>query len=288
MTEHSYRNLKRIEDEEKELEELEAAYRKEVSGEVVQPVEEDTPEQVLQKKEDETWKQRYSNLRSYADKQRNELQEEMNSLKTQLAELNKKTPMAMPSNTEEALQWVQKYPDLAAVIKALIREDVDFLKEELGPKVVELEKLNKENSAQIAYQKAWARVLEVHSDFPVLINSQEFVDWVEAQPEEKGSIGVAIKKALTEGFDADSAIKAVNIYKQEKQLTKRKSSPARDAALTVRTPSASVPDTVNGKKIFRESEIERMSVRDYERLEDEIDLAKREGRIDYDITGAAR
>lgn len=282
-----YKNNK-AEQDELELERLEAEYKEKYGRDHNDPItgdekpldEQEKPEKELDK-EEETWKQRYSNLKSYADKKANETTKTLKELESKISLLEKK-PVDLPSNKEEAREWVAKYPDLAGVIKSLIREDVEYLKEELGPQLQELETTKNE----IAMQKAYAAVLKVHPDFSELLQNPDFTEWVDRQPEEKGKIGQAIYDSL-HSLDSHAAIKAIDVYKRESEPKKPKKDTARESVQAI---SRTVSDTPrqDGKNTFSESQVERMSMRDYEANEDAIDQAKREGRFVYDLSGAAR
>ena len=175
---------------------------------------------------------------------------------------------------------------MAATLKTLWKQDIEYLKEEIGPKLSELEATKHE----IARERAFAAVCKAHPDFPELVQDQDFIEWVQRQPEEKGVIGRTIYASLHENeTDADAAIKAVNIYKQEKSFSATpKKNPAREAVQTVRKTNSNSPSEDGGKRTFSESQVEKMSIWEYEKLEEQIDAAKRENRFVYDLSGAAR
>ena len=247
-------------------------------------LETETPE-TLKEPEADTWKERYSNLQSYSAKQNNELKNTIKELETKVNLLEKRpTESSVPTNVEEMRQWVEDYPELASILKTMMKEEAQFVKEELGAKLDELENTKRQVEANRAFQA----ILKVHPDFGDLVNSAEFHDWISRQPEEKGRAGQAMLDVMTNGFDSDEAIKVINIYKRELAPAKKKD-PIRSAAETVsRSVTPEVPDNTNGKRQWKESEIEKMSMRDYDKFEADIDAAKREGRFVYDITGAAR
>ncbi len=279
-----YKNDAKAKQEDEELEALETAYREQNDpGFQPEAIEEEAAPTLTS--EEETWKSRYSNLRSHSDQVRNDLSKQLKELETQVKLLQSK-PVELPSNLsiEDAREWTKKYPDLAATLKTLWKEDIEFLKEEIGPSLTELQGMKEE----IARERAFATVLRAHPDFQDLINSAEFQEWVDRQPEEKGVIGETIFNALRKSYEPDPAIRAINIYKQELNFTKQpKKNSARESVQVVTKPSSGSPRS-DGKRQFSESQIESMSIRDYERLESEIELAKRENRITYDISGAAR
>lgn len=278
-----YKNLTKAEQEDKELAELEAEYIRQNSEQPV-ATEEDVPPVV--NKEEETWKERYSNLKSYADKNRNEDKKRIADLEARLVSLEKektKSSVDLPVSVDEAREWVQKYPQLAGTLKALWREDIEYLKEELGAGMSELEETRRE----IHRQKAFAEVLKAHPDFPQIMETQEFQDWVDRQPEEKDVIGQAIYDALRKNLDPNPAIKAISIYKSETNQ-KPKRELAREAVQSVPRNAPSTPRDSGDKNTFSESQVEKMSSREFEKYEEAIDQAKREGRFIYDISGAAR
>ncbi len=281
-----FKNLERINKEDKELEELEEQYRKENDPEYKAKENEENknekePEVVT--KDDETWKKRYSDLRSHSSKKENELSKEVADLKKKLETVEKNPDL--PKNKEEAKEWVSKYPDLARVLMTLMEERDEKIKEEVDNvrNEITLER------AELAREKAFSAVLKVHPDFVELINDKKFQEWVNDQPKKRGSvIGGAIFKALYENeTDADAAIEAVNVYKADVGKKPSDKKEVVDAAKTVKKSAPETPRS-DGKKVWLESEIDKMDRWTFDRLEEELEVARREGRIEYDISGAAR
>ena len=285
-----YKNLARAEADEAELEQMELEYRK-ANGEQVE-TQGEQPIATEESEEEKTWKKRYSDLRSFADRKANEEKAEKEALKAELLNLKNevrtyKNPEADITTIEQARDWVHKYPDLAKTLKTLWKEDFQIMKEELGANITDLQQAN----LQISRERAFNQVLRAHPDFQDLVQNVEFQEWVDRQPEEKGPIGKAIFEALrVNETDADAAIKAVDLYKREKEFSRKpKKEQAREAVETVtRARNTVAPSENGGRKIFKESQIEAMSRWDFDKYEDEIELARREGRIEYDVTGAAR
>jgi chromosome segregation ATPase len=285
-----YKNLARVEADEEELEKLELEYRK-ANGEQVEQNEQ--PVAIEEESEEEkTWKKRYSDLRSFSDRKVNEEKAEKEALKARLAQLETdlrtyKNPQEDISTVEQAREWAAKYPDLSKTLKTLWKEDFQIMKEEFGANITNLQEANQ----QLARERAFNQVVRAHPDFEELVANPEFQEWVDRQPVEKGVIGKTIYDALrVNETDADAAIKAVNIFKQEQQITRTpKKNPARESAETVtRTRNTVAPSENGGRKIFKESEIEAMDRWAFDKYEDDIEVARREGRIEYDVSGAAR
>ena len=243
------------------------------------PPVEQTPEEL---KEEETWKKRYGDLRSYTSKQLDEIKkkhtEEISKLRAEL-----KPSVDMPKNKEEFNKWANDYPDLVRVLGTFIEEKTEAVREDLKAVKQESEAIQ----YRLARQRAEQELLEAHPEFYTLRYEPGFKEWVESQPEKRGRIGQAIYDALyVNETDADEAIKAINIYKEDIKRSKpRKVST--DSTVAITKTNVMSPDN-DGKRTFKESDIDRMSYKDYEKLEAEIDQARLEGRFVYDITGAAR
>lgn len=288
-----YKNDARAAQLDAELEAEELEYRKQFSGEVEeeQSTPLDTPAPLVANTPDEeNWKKRHGDLRSYTSKLINEKDQLLSEKDDKIAELEREKDK-LPTNKIEAENWVKEYPDLARVLGTLIETQTEYVKEDVKTVRQELEA----ERHSMAKEKAFNAVCQVHSDFPQLIQTQDFKDWVLKQPLSKaeggrGRIGRAIHDALYENdLDAEAAIEAVDVYKSDMAAkTPKKDNTAREAAASVKRTSAATPSEHSDKRTFKESEIEKMRPWDYDKLEDEIETARREGRIVYDISGAAR
>ena len=82
--------------------------------------------------------------------------------------------------------------------------------------------------------------------------------------------------------DSKWAIRVVDLYKADNGVSKSRPSSTTSAAQSVtktKAKSVNVSGDTN-KKIWKQSEIQKMSARTYEKFEKEIDIAFREGRVD--------
>lgn len=277
-----YRNFARIEQEEKELEELEAAYKQENDPDFnpAQEIEDDLP---TINKEEETWKKRHGDLRSYTQRQMNDLNKQVEDLKKQLAE-KEKTPAILPQNVQEAEQWVKEYPDLARVLTTLMKQNDEEVREDIKAAKMELE----EQRLNAQREKAVLTVLAKHPDFFDVRDTDEFKEWLETQRDSRGRIGAAIYDSIHNNeTDGESVVETLNIFKRETKKEVKKPTPSAATSVT-KTHTNSPAENPGDRNSFSESQVEKMSIREYERLEDQIDAAKREGRFIYDISGAAR
>ena len=149
-----YKNKARDEALDKELEELEEAYKRENDPEYKADQEKDkdkNKEPEIKTSEDETWKKRYSDLRSHSSKTENDLKKQISDLEKKVESVSKNPDM--PKNREEAKEWVEKYPDLARVLSTLMEEKVEKAKEEVDNFKHELDLERLELARERALQK---------------------------------------------------------------------------------------------------------------------------------------
>lgn len=216
--------------------------------------------------EDIGWRKRYSDLRSHS----NSLTERVKELQSQLLAAQRKE-VKIPSSQEEINEFARKYPDIYRHIRSIAmnellqeRENITSATEEAKEK---LEKMERE----LGYKK----VLTAHPDFEELTITSEFQEWANVQPSQ-------IQEWLFESTDPELCIKAVDLYKAEagfKKKVAQKKPKGADEAIRSRTP-IETPDMDN-KRIWKMSEIEHMHPKLFEKHEQEIELARHEGRIDH-------
>lgn len=272
-----YRNTKSIEDDEKEIQELEAQITEEADAEHEQA------EQAIQEHdanltaEEKTFKKRYGDLRRHSQKQKVEFDKQIEELKQQLSEVSKQT-MQLPKSEADIDAWVQEYPDVAAIVETIAIKKARETNTHLEEKMKQIDELQSEAKRD----KAEAELLAIHPDFENIRDDDAFHDWAELQPR-------WVQQALYENDnDAKSAARAIDLYKADMGLTKsgkKKGRPAaEDAARDVSVRSnTQVP---REKGTIRESEVAKMSAQQYEKLSDDIALAIEEGRFIYDVSGS--
>jgi hypothetical protein len=89
--------------------------------------------------------------------------------------------------------------------------------------------------------------------------------------------------------DPASVVRVIDLYKVDKGLTKRcKKAKAKDAASTVTKRSKTQVDVEDANDAIRESEVAKMSDKEFEERSDEINKAIRSGKFVYDVSGNAR
>jgi hypothetical protein len=268
-----YSNEEKRKMEEEELEQLLKVQKGEVITEEVEEAEEEPTNA-----EEKTFKKRYSDLRRHQQKQAEEFKTELAELKRQLADATKKE-MKLPKSDEDIEQWAADYPDVAAIVETIAmkkaREQSSALEERL--KVID----EMQNSA--TKEKAEATLMQLHPDFDEIRDSDSFHEWAEEQPK-------WVQDALYENDnDARSAARAIDLYKADMGISKKKPKSDKEAAKSVSTKnSRSKPQETDESSYLKESDVQRMSPQEYEKNSDEIMEAIRSGKFVYDVSGSAR
>jgi len=258
--------------EEEELEQL----MKEQKGEVEETAEPQEAEPT--NAEEKTFKKRYSDLRRHQQQQAEEFKKEIEALKSQLNQATKKE-MKLPKSDADIEQWAADYPDVAAIVETIAmkkaREQSSALEERV--KVVD------EMQYTAKKEKAEAELMRLHPDFNDIRDSDEFHDWAEDQPK-------WVQDALYDNDnDARSAARAIDLYKADMGIAKSKPTKDKDAAKSVSTRnSRSRPQDDESSTYLKESQVQKMSPQQYEKMSDEIMEAIRSGKFIYDVSGSAR
>jgi len=111
-----------------------------------------------------------------------------------------------------------------------------------------------------------------------LKGSYEFLKWLDDQPE---SLSDGIYKNNT---NARLAARVIDLYKADVGIGKSKQTRSKkdDAAAAVTRQAPKEISTKSGSgQIWKASQIAKMKPHEFEKLEAELDLARSEGRIDY-------
>jgi len=125
---------------------------------------------------------------------------------------------------------------------------------------------------------AYKELLSAHPDFASLKTDEKFLMWLDQQP---ASIADGIYK---NNKDAKWAIRVVDLYKADNGIGKKtkKSRDADPAAVVAKSAAKDVVGEANPeKKVWKASEIGKMKPWEFEKMEQELDAARAEGRIDY-------
>jgi hypothetical protein len=270
-------NKKRIEQDEAELKALiegnESASTKEEA-----PKEEasntETKEEALSA-EERTYKKRYGDLRIHLNKQAEELKE----IKAQLEKAKTSGPVRAPSSDEDIEAWTKKYPDIASLVETIAAKKADEKFAKADKRLQEIDKLN----ADTQRSKAENEIRTAHADFDELRDSDDFHNWANEQPK-------WVQDALYENQDdPQSVVRVIDLFKIDNDMdTKSRKRSTKDAASQVKTKRTTKIDNEGVAGQILESQVQKMSAKEYEAKSDDIMEAIRSGKFVYDISGAAR
>jgi len=270
LASRKYSRDDKIKKDEEELNQLLA----EQKGEVKEEVQEE-PEPTSA--EEKTFKKRYGDLRRHAQQKEADLQEQINQLRDQLDSATKKQ-IQLPKSDEDIEAWAKQYPDVAGIVETIAIKKSKEQAKELEDRI---QKIN-EMQESATKEKAEVELLKLHPDFVDIREDDDFHNWAEEQPQ-------WVQKALYENDnDAKSAARAIDLYKADRSIGKKKPS-SKDAALATNTKSTRTkPQTNEESTYLKESQVQKMSSQEYERRADEVMEAIRSGKFVYDVSGSAR
>lgn len=232
---------------------------------------EDTKEKVEPSTaEERTFKQRYGDLRRHSQAREAELKAKIEELKS-----NQSNGQSMPPKTEEELQeWMNKYPDVASIVKSIANKEAANMVSETSEKL----RLLEEREYELKVQNAEQVIRKSHPDFDKLRDSDDFHDWADNQSK-------WVQDALYENeTDPKAVISVINLYKIDAGLNVSAKKERQKAAASVVEGKSTVTPGTKEKPTYSESQIAKNSDAWYEKHQDAIALAMREGRFTYDLS----
>ena len=228
--------------------------------------------------EERTFKKRYGDLRRHSQEKEKEYQKKLQDLESQLATATKKE-MKLPKSDEDIEAWAKEYPDVAKIVETIAIKKAREQSAELEDRIKKIDEMNESATKE----RAEVELLKLHPDFEEIRDSDDFHEWAEEQPK-------WVQVALYENDDdARSAARAIDLYKADKNITKKsKGDNTKEAARAVNTKSKVSTPTETNNTMIKESDVQNMSADDYEKNSDIIMEAIRSGNFLYDISGSAR
>ena len=277
------RKRKRIEEEEEEIRRLEAAQRGESTEEdepkeeeAVEAKEADTEvEEATLSPEEKSFKKRDGDLRRHMQEKEKEWNEKFEAFEKRM----KKDSIVPPKSDEDIEEWAKEYPDVAGIVETIAAKKAQEMFSKADARLKELDQAQTE--AQRV--KAENQIRKAHEDFDDLRASDEFHNWAEEQPK-------WVQDALYENADDPaSVVRVIDLYKVDKGLTKTaKKEKAKEAASTITRRTKTDVDVDDANDVIRESDVAKMSAKEFEARSDDINKAIRSGKFVYDVSGNAR
>ncbi len=224
--------------------------------------------------EEKNFKKRYGDLRRHTQEKEKEFQAQLDKLQSQL-EAATKNELVLPKSEDEVDAWAKKYPDIAGIVEAIADKKASERSSDLDGRLKEIEALR----ATAKREKAEAELISMQPDFQEIRADDAFHSWAEKQPK-------VVQDALYENSeDAKSVARVIDLYKADQGIkTKVSSSSDKAAASSVKAKGRSTPDTDDSAKYIRESQVAKMSMKEYEKRMEEIFDAQRSGKFIYDVS----
>jgi len=224
--------------------------------------------------EEKNFKKRYGDLRRHTQEKEKEFQAQLDKLKSQL-DAATKNELVLPKSEDEVEAWAKKYPDVAGIVEAIADRKANERSADLDGRLKEIESLR----ATAKREKAEAELLSLHPDFQDIRADDAFHTWAEKQPK-------VVQDALYENSeDAKSVARVIDLYKSDKGIkTKSSSSSDKAAASSVKSKGRTALDADDSSRYLSESQVAKMSLKEYEKRNDEIFEAQRSGKFIYDMS----
>lgn len=224
--------------------------------------------------EEKNFKKRYGDLRRHTQEKEKAFQAQLDKLTAQL-DAATKNELVLPKSEDEVEAWAKKYPDVAGIVEAIADKKASERSSELDGRLKEIESLR----TTAKREKAEAELLSFHPDFQEIRADDAFHSWAEKQPK-------VVQDALYENSeDAKSVARVIDLYKADQGIkTKKMSSSDKAAASSVKAKGRATPDTDDSSKYITESQVAKMSIKEYEKRMDEIFDAQRSGKFIYDMS----
>ena len=273
---------KKLKAEEEEIKKLEAEARGET------PVDEEPKQEATQEEEtdtevkeetlsaeERTFKKRYGDLRRHVQQKEKEWEEKFSALEKR----SEREGIVPPKSDEDIDNWAKQYPDVAGIVETIAAKKAQEMFEKANIRIKEID----EERMELKRDSAENVIRKAHSDFDDLRAADEFHNWAEQQPK-------WVKDALYENSDdPDSVIRVIDLYKMDNGLTvsDRKKN-TKNAAKTVARKSKTEVDLADANNMIKESDVAKMSDREFAENSDNINAALRSGKFVYDISGSAR
>ena len=225
--------------------------------------------------EEKSFKKRYGDIRKHLASKEKEWQEKFDALENK----SKREGIVPPKSDEDIEKWASEYPDVAGIVETIAAKKAQEMFNKAESRLQELDEAHSE--AQRV--KAENVIRKSHEDFDDLRQSDQFHNWADEQPK-------WVKDALYENMDDPaSVVRVIDLFKIDNGMTiaaKKQSKKA--AASTVAKGTRTSLDTKGVQGQIKESDVARMSSKEFEEMQDKINESMRNGKFVYDMSGSAR
>lgn len=227
--------------------------------------------------EEATYAKRYADLRRHTAKLDADNKRRIAELESSVRD-SAQAAFDLPGTDDDVDDWISKYPEIAGVVARLADRRVNAATEDLQKRVAELS----DDKVTLTKTAAQEKLREEHPDFFTELRSDpEFHTWLEGRSQ-------LMQDAIyVNETDWQAAADVISVYKTTKGIRSTAKPQARgDAARDVNVRSKSEPAR-SGMR-YSESQISKMSPQEFDKNEEAIEAALREGKVLMDLSGGAR
>ena len=225
--------------------------------------------------EEKSFKKRYGDIRKHLASKEKEWQEKFDALENK----SKREGIVPPKSDEDIEKWASEYPDVAGIVETIAAKKAQEMFNKAESRLQELDEAHSE-AQRIKSENV---IRKSHEDFDDLRQSDQFHNWADEQPK-------WVKDALYENMDDPaSVVRVIDLFKIDNGMTiaaKKQSKKA--AASTVAKGTRTSLDAKGVQGTIKESDVARMSSKEFEEMQDKINEAMRNGKFVYDMSGSAR
>ncbi len=220
------------------------------------------------------WADRYANLMRLHQQEKAKNKERIETLEKQMQKIAS-GEIRPPKSEAEIIEWEKEYPDFAQIMDARVKRIVQGEMKEV-----------KAQSNKLKIAEAKNELRSRHPDLDELVKpNSEFMKWLAKQPQKHID-------AMTRSLDVDDADFVIDKFKTTVLSKKKHRDDDFDdnntTAKVVKTRSSAPAIDDDGEYLYKESQIQKMTAKEWDVHGDKIQKAMREGRVELDISGGAR
>jgi hypothetical protein len=223
---------------------------------------------------DHDYKKRYDDLKRHYDEKVQTFKQREQEMEFAMQSAAASNNISLPKSPEELERFKQEYPDVFEVVETIATMKAQERSSGLEQELEVIRQREKELKVQSAYRE----LTNNHPDFNEIKADEKFLAWLDEQPE---SISNGIYHNNT---DARWASRVLDLYKADQGISTKKRTKSNEAAAAViRSPKAKdiSSEATGDKRIWKASQIAKMKSHEFEKFENELDIARSEGRIDF-------
>lgn len=217
------------------------------------------------------WEKSYYELQSHHNRKLNEELEQKKQLQEKLEAAKAKSLDILSEDDLESM--FKDHPDLIKAIESKVYHSLSRQSKEVDEKLKALQ----ERQQVVDQKESLNKLLGIHPDAKEIASTDKFRSWYDKQP-----AGI---QSLYNSYDIEEVSMVLTKYKTDTGITKvqssKKSRQVTDS-LAVKKSSSESQKISKGNKVWKESEVAKMSISQYQKHEADIMKAMSEGRFEYD------